>query len=517
MKWLFRKIPLGLRTEIVLNIAVLTMASLLLVGLTLLMVSEQEILEQKIAGSRIVLFSLQRGINAFQGVNWQQDRRFLQILAGSTQLKGVKGIWIVDKDLRSLVTRGSGQRYDEALLKAMAQGDAGERLEKTGILWWTSYDRLVLTAPLVGEGKIIGGVQVAFSMADVMDRLVVFRRLFLVLIVMDSLVIIGFGSILLSRVVVNPLKRLVKVAQSIGGGNLGQRAPVDYENEIGTLAKAFNQMVERLTEKQSDLQRAIKQLRDMQEELVSSEKLASVGRMAAGVAHEIGNPLTSVLGHTEILHKRLKHKRLKDGEVLLDLVERTRKETERINRIIKDLLQFSKPPSPHGEDVDVNRLVQDSLNVVSVQERFHNIAIDLSLAEDLPLVQGNSDQLQQVLFNILINAADAMPDGGSLSIKTEKEKQWVIIAAKDTGVGIAPDDLGKIYDPFFTTKSPDKGTGLGLSISLKIIDELGGRIKVQSEQGKGTEFIVYLKKASQGSVKEKRNREKRQVVIQRVG
>jgi two-component system NtrC family sensor kinase len=258
-------------------------------------------------------------------------------------------------------------------------------------------------------------------------------------------------------------------------------------------------------------------LRDMQEELVSSEKLASVGRMAAGVAHEIGNPLTSVLGHTEILHKRLKHKRLKDGEVLLDLVERTRKETERINRIIKDLLQFSKPPSPHGEDVDVNRLVQDSLNVVSVQERFHNIAIDLSLAEDLPLVQGNSDQLQQVLFNILINAADAMPDGGSLSIKTEKEKQWVIIAAKDTGVGIAPDDLGKIYDPFFTTKSPDKGTGLGLSISLKIIDELGGRIKVQSEQGKGTEFIVYLKKASQGSVKEKRNREKRQVVIQRVG
>jgi two-component system, NtrC family, sensor kinase len=510
MKGLFRKIPLGLRTEIVLNIAVLTMASLLLVGFTILKVSEQEILEQKIAGSRIILVSLQRGINAFQGANWQQDPRFLQILAGFTQLKGVEGIWIVDKDLRPLITQGSGQRYDEALLKAMNQGDEGKRLEKTGILWWTFYDRLVLTAPLVGEGKIIGGVQVAFSMADVMDRLVVFRRLFLVLIVMDSLVIIAFGSILLSRVVVNPLKRLVKVAQSIGGGDLGQRAPVDYENEIGTLARAFNQMVERLTEKHGDLQRAIRQLRDTQEELLSSEKLASVGRMAAGVAHEIGNPLTSVLGHTEILHKRLKRKRLKDGEILLDLVERTRKETERINRIIKDLLQFSKPPSPHREDVDVNRLVQDSLNVVSVQERFQAISADLSLSEDLPLAQGNSDQLQQVLFNILINAADAMPKGGSLSIKTEREKQWVIIAIKDTGVGIAPDDLGKIYDPFFTTKSPDKGTGLGLSISLKIIDELGGRIKAQSEQGKGTEFIVYLKKAAQGSVKERRNREKKQ-------
>jgi len=510
MKGLFRKIPLSLRTEIVLNIAVLTMASLLLVGFTILKVSEQEIVEQKIAGSRIVLFSLQRGIHAFQGVNWQQDPRFLQILAGFTQLGGVEGIWIVDRDLRSLITRGRGQQYDDALLKAMTQGEEGKRLEKTGILWWTFYDRLILTAPLVGEGKIIGGVQVAFSMVDVMNRLVVFRRLFIILIVLDSLVIIAFGSILLSRVVVNPLKRLVKVAQGIGEGDLGQRAAVDYENEIGTLAKAFNQMVERLTEKHSDLQRAIKQLRDTQAELVSSEKLASVGRMAAGVAHEIGNPLTSILGHTEILHKRLKRKRLKDGEVLLDLVERTRKETERINRIIKDLLQFSKPPSPHREDVDVNRLVQDSLNVVSVQPRFKAISVDLLFAEDLTSAQGDRDQLQQVLVNMLINASDAMPDGGYLSIRTDQEKQWVIIAIKDTGVGIAAEDLGKIYDPFFTTKSPDKGTGLGLSLSLKIIDELGGRIKVQSKKGKGTEFIVYLKKAEKGSVQEKRSRKKKQ-------
>ena len=510
MKGLFRKIPLSLRTEIVLNIAVLTMASLLLVGFTILKVSEQEIVEQKIAGSRIVLFSLQRGIHAFQGANWQQDPRFLQILAGFTQLGGVEGIWIVGRDLRSLITRGRGQQYDDALLKAMTQGEEGKRLEKTGILWWTFYDRLILTAPLVGEGKIIGGVQVAFSMVDVMNRLVVFRRLFIILIVLDSLVIIAFGSILLSRVVVNPLKRLVKVAQGIGEGDLGQRAAVDYENEIGTLAKAFNQMVERLTEKHSDLQQAIKQLRDTQAELVSSEKLASVGRMAAGVAHEIGNPLTSILGHTEILHKRLKRKRLKDGEVLLDLVERTRKETERINRIIKDLLQFSKPPSPHREDVDVNRLVQDSLNVVSVQPRFKAISVDLLFAEDLTSAQGDRDQLQQVLVNMLINASDAMPDGGYLSIRTDQEKQWVIIAIKDTGVGIAAEDLGKIYDPFFTTKSPDKGTGLGLSLSLKIIDELGGRIKVQSKKGKGTEFIVYLKKAEKGSVKEKRSRKKKQ-------
>jgi signal transduction histidine kinase len=493
-KGLFRTIPIGLRTEIVLNIAILMVASLLLVGFTILKLSEQEILEQKIGGARIILFSLQRGINAFQGMNWQQDPRLLQIIGGSAHLKEVEGIWIVDRDLKPLITQGRGQPYGEGLLTAINQGEEGKRLEKTGILWWTFYDRLILTTPLVNEGKIIGGIQVAFSMADVMNRLLIFRRLFFMLIILDSLVVIGFGSFLLSRSVVNPLKRLVEVVQRIGAGDVRHRAKVEYENEIGTLATAFNQMVERLIEKQEDLEKAIKKLRDTQEELVSSEKLASVGRIAAGVAHEIGNPLTSVLGHTEILQKQLKNKRLKDGGILLDLVERTRKETERINRIIKDLLQFSKPSITQIEDVDINRLIKNSLNVVSAQERFHAIDFVLSLGESIPSIKGNSDQLQQVLFNILINAADAMPHGGSISMQTKQKGRWVIISIRDDGEGIPGDDLQKIFDPFYTTKSPDKGTGLGLSISLKIIEDLGGKIKVKSERGKGTEFTIYLEK-----------------------
>jgi two-component system NtrC family sensor kinase len=487
---------MGLRTEIVLNIAILMVASLLLVGFTILKASEQEILEQKIAGSRIILFSLQRGITAFQGENWYQDPDLSRILIGFTQLREVEGMWIVDRNLRSLITRGRGKRYREDLLTAMNQGREEIRVEGTGTLWWSFYNRLISSAPLVREGEVIGGVQVSFSLADVMDRLVVFRRLFLILILVDSLVLIAFGSFLLARVVVNPLKRLVGVAQRIRGGDLGYRAQVEYKNEIGQLATAFNQMVENLAGKHKDLEKTIKKLKTTQEELVNTEKLASVGRMAAGVAHEIGNPLTSILGHTEILHKKLKRKRLKDGELLLDLVERTRKETERINRIIRDLLQFSKPPAFHVEDVHVNQVVQDSLHMVSVQKRFQDITLDLSLEEKLPPAQGNSDQLQQVLFNILINAADAMPNGGSISVRTKEDKRWVIIAIKDTGVGIPAADLDKICDPFYTTKSPDKGTGLGLSISLKIIDELGGKLRVESEEDKGSEFTIYLRKGS---------------------
>lgn len=490
---------MGLTTEIVLNITILMVASLLLIGFTILKVSEQEILEQKVAGSRIVLFSLQRGITAFQGEDWYQDPNLSRILVGFTQLREVEGMWIVDRDLRSLITRGDGTRYNEDLFTAMYQGTEKIRLEKTGSLWWSFYTRLISTAPLVRDGKVIGGVQVAFSLADVMDRIIVFRRLFLILILVDSLVLIAFGSFLLTRVVVNPLKRLVKVAQRIRHGELGCRAQIEYKNEIGQLATAFNQMVARLAEKQKDLEKTITKLKTTQAELVNTEKLASVGRMAAGVAHEIGNPLSSVLGHTEILHKKLKRKRLKDGEILLDLVERMRKETERINRTIKDLLQFSKPPSPHIEDVEVNQIVRNSLHMLSVEKRFQDITLDLSLAEHLPPARGNSDQLQQVLSNIVINAADAMPDGGSIFVRTTEGKRWVIIAIKDTGVGIPAAERDKICDPFYTTKSPDKGTGLGLSISLKIIDEFGGKMRIESKEGKGSGFFIYLKKGSRNA------------------
>ncbi len=490
-KWLFRKVRVGLRMEIVLNIAILVVASLLLIGFTILKVSENQILEQKISEGHILLSSLLRGIATLQGDKWYQDPTLSRILIGFTQLREVEGIWIVGKDLRPLIIRGKGGRYVADLRKAMAQGRGEVRLESRGTLWWSFYRRLILTAPLTRKGEVIGGVQVSFSLADVTDRLVVFRRLVLILIIVDSLVLVTFGSFLLARAVVNPLKRLVEVAQRIRGGELDQRAQIEYENEIGELAKAFNQMVERLAEKQRDLETTIKKLKEAQQELLLSEKLASVGRLAAGVAHEIGNPLTSVLGHTEILRKKLKN-----DKSLLDLVERTRKETERINRIIKDLLQFSRPPTSQIEDIDVNKVIQDSLALVTVQKGFKKIDVDLSLGDGLPPIRGNSDQLQQVLVNMLMNSADAMPQGGSIFIRTKQEDDWVTISIRDTGEGIPAENLEKIFDPFYTTKSPEKGTGLGLSISLKIIEDFGGKIKVNSEQGKGAEFTIYLKKGS---------------------
>jgi len=213
-----------------------------------------------------------------------------------------------------------------------------------------------------------------------------------------------------------------------------------------------------------------------------------VGRLAAGVAHEIGNPLASILGHTEILRRKLK-----DNDGHLDLVERVRRETERINRTIRDLLQFSRPPTSEITHIEINEAIQQAVDLLKVQQGFKNVGLDLALKEALPPARGNMDQLQQVLVNILMNAADAMPNGGSISIRTGEENGWVSIAIRDSGEGIAADDLDRIFDPFYTTKSPDKGTGLGLSISLRIIESFGGKIKVESDKEEGTEFTVLLR------------------------
>jgi signal transduction histidine kinase len=278
---------------------------------------------------------------------------------------------------------------------------------------------------------------------------------------------------------------------------------------------------------------ANKKLKEAQEELIRTEKLASIGRFAAGVAHEVGNPLGAILGYTSILGR--------DGidrEEAGDYLKRIEKEIGRINRIVRELLDFSKPSKLEIQDIEVNKVIENTLSLLSYQKNFKNIETQLELQPDLFLIKGDESQLSQVFINIILNAVDAMPNGGNLRIKTEnfivehlfedelqqlyprrrkgdplesdysrlrkldplsailakfsKGDRLVKIRISDTGMGIQPEDLERIFDPFFTTKDPDKGTGLGLSISLRIIESMAGKIRVESEVGKGAAFEIYF-------------------------
>jgi len=261
--------------------------------------------------------------------------------------------------------------------------------------------------------------------------------------------------------------------------------------EKAQLYAASQQQVERLRQMLAELERT-------QAQLIQSEKLASLGLLAGGVAHEINNPLMVILGRAELLLPEVEA----DSKCARDL-DTIRRETTRIADIVRNLLKFSREGRDGSfQPVDINRAVEAVISMTRHILTVDNVLIETDLDPDLPSVCGNSGQLQQVFTNIVINAFHAMPQGGRLSIRTQSDDGRVLISFTDTGFGITHDNLSKIFDPFFTTKQDGKGTGLGLTVSYGIARAHHGDIRVESEPGKGTCFTVLLP-AHGGSVTER--------------
>lgn len=335
-----------------------------------------------------------------------------------------------------------------------------------------------------------------------------FTPLILVLyILLFAVVIAVFGTMFLSNYVIRPLRKMVDATEKISRGNFDVKVELDTNNELGQLAAAFNSMAEELAHRQKNLELQLKELENINSELtktrdqlIISEKLASVGKLAAGVAHEIGNPLSIINGYLEMISKSA---RLEAREK--DMLSRVDGELKRINQIIRELIDYARPPSGELQLVDVNLVISDTLKLMETQKGFQNIRPEFQLQKNLPLIQARPNQLKQVFVNLFLNALDAMNHGGVLGLKTYSVgdgPQEVIAEVSDTGDGIPPENINKIFDPFFSTKEPGKGVGLGLSISLKLIEVMNGKIEVESEPGKGSTFRLRLKGGGQESAQQ---------------
>jgi signal transduction histidine kinase len=243
------------------------------------------------------------------------------------------------------------------------------------------------------------------------------------------------------------------------------------------------------------LENANSELKSAQTEIIRSEKLASVGRLSAGIAHEIGNPLGIILGYLELIKKD----DIPDCDKG-DFLQRIEAEITRINVIIRQLLDFSRPSRGVKERVDVHELIINTLEILKPQSMMENIEVSLSLNAPEQALITDSNQLQQVFLNIMMNAADAMShketmddrESGKLLIETKNSEDKIVIIFADNGPGIAQEDISKIFDPFYTTKEPGLGTGLGLSVCYRIVDDLEGDIRAESSTGKGMTIIVTL-------------------------
>lgn len=298
---------------------------------------------------------------------------------------------------------------------------------------------------------------------------------------------VGLGYILANKIM-RPVHQLIGASSEVSQGNLSPDIGPVVKNEIGVLQKTFIEMLSSLQERDK-LQKA-----ESENILLQSEKHASVGKLAAGVAHEINNPLTGVLTYTHLLLRR------KDiGDEIRSDLQTIAQSTERVRKIVQGLLDFSRQTRLDRERTDVNRLVRSAVSLLENQALIQGVELKVVPGQGLPMVTLDRSQLQSVLLNIIINAFDATRPGDRITVTTgmtvsthKAGQKWVEISAKDTGCGIAPENLDRLFDPFFTTKEVGHGTGLGLSVSYGIVESHGGTIRVESKVGQGSTFTIQL-------------------------
>ncbi len=325
-----------------------------------------------------------------------------------------------------------------------------------------------------------------------------------------ALLLLGLLAFVAGRIT-RPLAVMVEATGKIAQGDLRHRVALQGQDEIGLLARSFNRMTDELSLAHEDLtqwgrtlerrvEERTRELRDTQDQLVVSEKLASLGKIAAGVAHEINNPLTSILLNVHLLLER-PGRDAAQAETLGLIAD----ETTRCAGIVRGLLEFARQTPSQAAPADINDVVERTLLLLEKQASVRNIAIEKGLDRSLPPIEIDRNKIQQVFSNLAINACEAMPGGGTLTVasRMSRDGTHVEISFTDTGMGIARENIPRLFDPFFTTKS--FGTGLGLSVSYGIIRGRGGTIRVRSEVGKGTVFTVRIPLDDPGD--DKRNEE----------
>src|SRR5574341_970161 len=294
-------------------------------------------------------------------------------------------------------------------------------------------------------------------------------------------------NIKLATSTATPIRTLERISKKMAQGDFSERIEVRGRDELASLGVAFNQMEERLKNALWSLEHAIEKLREKQAQLVEAEKLAAVGKLAAGIAHEINNPLTSVLTFSNLMLEQCPQDDPRCGKLRM-----MARETVRARNIVRQLLNFGREIIIKTEPININRPVGEIIDSLNAQEAFKGIELVSNLAADLPDAHADPAQIGQVVLNMLLNAIHAVTPPGRVEVATRANGRFVELVISDSGQGIPAEHLNRIFDPFFTTKEMTKGTGLGLAVSYGIIKKHGGDIEVASAEGKGTTFTVRL-------------------------
>lgn len=358
-----------------------------------------------------------------------------------------------------------------------------ETLEKLGTPA-DSLDSTAVNQRLALESELRGfGAQIVTDASNVFDRerlrIHSWLETSMVIAVAALIVILVFVAIIalfIARQVILPFGRFEKYTHRIAAGDFSLITPArKYRDEFTNLAIALNHM--------------LIELKQHEDQLIQSRKMAAIGDLTAGIAHELNNPLNNISLTTEALIDEFDEW---DREAKLKMLGTISTQVDRASATVANLLDFTRRDESYFEELSLNELLTRTVKLVANEISLHDIDLILELEENLPLVMGNVHNLQQVFLNIFLNAIQAMQDKGRMLIKSYSDNKSLIIDVSDTGIGIPAENLDKIFDPFFTTKEVGQGTGLGLSVSYGIIKKHHGRITVSSEVGRGTTFSILL-------------------------
>ena len=336
---------------------------------------------------------------------------------------------------------------------------------------------------IAGIGKIVAGDLTVVTRISASAAYLTARQLLkdLVMVGMAIVILASLGGVVVSRRITRPLEHLSRAVGKIAKGNFDVSVRIESQDEIGQLSNSFNEMADELNVREASLKKA-------QLALVQSEKMAAVGTLSAGLAHEVKNPLSAVLGYAQLAKRKLEQPEALKGH--LDIIEN---ETRRCNEIIGNLMQFSRAEKGEFSEVSINAVIEKSIGIVDHQLSLNGVSIEKDLADDIPPVLGIANQLQQVLMNLSINAQQAMgEDGGTVSFSSAVDADSVLVTVDDTGPGIPDEVAANIFEPFFTTKEAGEGTGLGLSVTYGIIQEHDGDIRVLRNPNGGARFEIRL-------------------------
>ncbi len=390
--------------------------------------------------------------------------------------------------------------YTEPQLKRLRQLLDAPHATLTDVEDDEYYYDVILSSGRGDQAKVVGMLEISRP-AEVLATTGEDRSRAIVLVLLFVVVTTIVVGALASRFVSRPITKLLRGIDDVAKGDLSHVILSEHDDEIGTIATRFNEMTFSLRESRSETQRQNEATLALEQRLGHTEKLATIGQLAAEIAHEVGTPLNVIAGRARSIQKKSK-----DFEAVEKNAEIVAEQTARITRIIQRLLDFTrrKVGAPERGSIALNELVATTIELLAGQFASAKVKTKLDRAEILPAVAGDSDRMQQVLINLLLNAVQAMPDGGALSIETRlvrrarpglegaAEGDFVSISIADTGTGIAADIKDKIFDPFYTTKEGQGGTGLGLAVCSGIVKEHDGWIDVENAPGGGTVFRVFV-------------------------